>query len=123
MATKQNRRNRQTRRKNRRNRRGGNFVTQFMRNNLGINAFGPSTSKAADDIMKAPDDVQIRNILSQEGLNIENVKRDLKDKGGDWRLGLKVEQLRPQKTKQPLPSHLDYDRPIPESKSYIPSLM
>lgn len=123
MATRQNRRNRQTRRKNRRNRRGGNFVTQFMRNNLGINAFGPSTSKAADDIMKAPDDVQIRNILSQEGLNIENVKRDLRDKGADWKLNLKVDQLKPRSQLNPLPSHLDYDRPIPESKPYIPSLM
>lgn len=94
-----------------------------MRNNLGINAFGSSTSKAADDIMKAQDDIQIRNILNQEGLNIDNVKRDLKAKGGDWRLDLKVEQLRPPSMKQPLPSHLDYRRPIPVSEPYIPSLM
>jgi hypothetical protein len=120
MASRQNR-NRQTRRKNRR-RRGGNFATQFMRNNLGISV-GPSTSKAADDIMKATTDSEIKDILNQKGLNIENVKRDLRSKGAELKLNLKVQELRPPSTKQPLPSHLDYDMSIPVSKSYIPSLM
>jgi hypothetical protein len=94
-----------------------------MRNKFGIDAFGPSTSKAADDIMKATNDDEIRNILSQKGLNIENVKYELNGKGADWKLKLKVEQLRPQSMKQPLPSYLDTQRLTPESKPYIPSLM
>jgi hypothetical protein len=118
MATRRNR----NRRKSRRYRRGGNFVTQFMRNKLGINA-GVSTSKAADDIMKATSDDEIKGILNQEGLNIDNVRRDLNNKGADWNLKLKLEELKPRTQLNPLPSHLDYERPIPESKSYIPSLM
>ena len=111
---------RQTRRqsKYRKNKRGGDFFSQTLRS-FGVPGLGPSTSQVAKDIIKevtlstTPEKIeQIRKILKMnEGINKENLKRDLKENGVSLNLIVQIDALLPNNGILG-PSHLDYDRPI-----------
>jgi hypothetical protein len=93
---------------------------------LGVPGLGPSTSQVAKDIIKevtsstSPEKIeQIRNILSMnQGINKENLKRDLTNNGVSLNLIVQIDGLLPNNGVLG-PSHLDYEKPIPET---IPSM-